>query len=101
MSDLPPVLPGNAGRADYPRMVYHKDGRNRIVSTAAEENTLRFEGWGQQPQPQHRRTGTSAMPIVGASDPIALMVRDVLERVLDERGLTKDAIAKLTGASHG
>lgn len=101
MSDLPPVLPGNAGRADYPRMVYHKDGRNRIVQSAAEENTLRFEGWGQQPQAQHRRSGTSAMPIVGASDPIALMVRDVLERVLDERGLTKEAIAKLTGASNG
>ena len=101
MSDLPPAIPGNAGRADYPRMVYHKDGRNRIVQSAAEENTLRFEGWGQQPQAQHRRSGTSAMPLVGMSDPLGILLRSILEQVLDERGLTKDAIAKLTGANNG
>lgn len=100
MSELPPAIPGNAGRADYPRMVYHKDGRTRIVATAAEENTLRFEGWGQQPQPQHRAPGLR-MPTVGMSDPLGILLKSILEQVLDERGLTKDAIAKLTGASDG
>lgn len=100
MSELPPVLPGNAGRADYPRMVYHKDGRNRIVQSAAEENTLRFEGWGQQPQPQHRAP-VQRMPTVGMSDPLGMLFKSILEQVLDERGLTKEAIAKLTGAGNG
>jgi hypothetical protein len=100
MSDLPPALPGNAGRADYPRMVYHKDGRSRIVQTPAEENGLRAHGWGQQPHAAHRRPA-NAMPVVSGADPIALLLRDVLERVLDERGLTRDAIAKLTGAGNG
>lgn len=100
MSDLPPVLPGNAGRADYPRMVYHKDGRNRIVQTPAEENTLRLEGWGQKPGAAHR-AAAPRMPTAGISDPLGALVREIFERVLDERGLTKAAIAKLTGASNG
>jgi hypothetical protein len=101
MSDLPPALPGNAGRADYPRMVYHKSGGTRIVHTPSEENTLRLQGWGQQPHEVHRRPSVNAMPIAGGNDPVGLMIRDTLERVLDERGLTKDAIAKLTGATNG
>jgi hypothetical protein len=100
MSDLPPALPGNAGRADYPRMVYHKDGRTRVVASPAEENTLRFEGWGQTPHAAHRRP-LNAMPVVSGADPLGQLLRDVLERVLDERGLTRDAIAKLTGAING
>lgn len=85
----PAAVPGNAGRDDYPRMVYHPDGRTRIVATPAEENDLLPEGWQQTPPADFARPRPSPSTVAGISDPLATMFRNILEQVLDERGLGK------------
>jgi hypothetical protein len=81
------ATPGNAGRADYPRMVYHPDGRTRQVETAEEENALLPDGWGQKPSAVHLKPKPSPSVGYGSNDPFAVMIRNVLEQVLDERGV--------------
>jgi hypothetical protein len=81
------ATPGNAGRADYPRMIYHPDGRTMQVETAAEEDGLRADGWGQKPSPIHYRPKPSQSVSYGSNDPMAVMFRNILEQVLDERGV--------------
>ena len=85
------AIPGNAGRADYPRMVYHADGRTMQVETAEQEDGLRSEGWGQRPHPIHMRPKPSPSVVggYGSNDPLAMLIRNVLEQVLDERGFGK------------
>lgn len=91
------AIPGNAGRADYPRMIYHPDGRTMIVDTPEHENKLRFDGWGQRPQAAHMKRPVTQAPILSGGDPMGALIRSVLEAVLDERGLTKAAVAQLLG----
>ena len=84
------VLPGNsAGRADYPRMLYHPDGRTVVVQSPEEHDRLAKDDWGTVPQDVHRRPPVNASPILSGGDPLAQMIRDVLESVLDERGMGK------------
>ena len=83
------ATPGNAGRDDYPRMVYHPDGRTRVVATPAEENGLLPEGWQQTPTVNYQRPRATPSTIAGISDPLATMFRNILEQVLDERGVGK------------
>jgi hypothetical protein len=83
------VTPGNAGRNDYPRMVYHPDGRSQVVEDAAKENVLHLQGWGQRPTEAHRARPPTPSPTMSGNDPATLLLRSVLERVLDERGFTK------------
>lgn len=83
------VLPGNAGRADYPRMLYHPDGSIRVVDTPEEHDAAAREDWGTVPQDIHMRPAATPSPIMSGGDPLAQMIRDVLEAVLDERGIGK------------
>lgn len=82
------AIPGNAGRNDYPRMIYHTDGRSMVVASPEEEDKLRADGWGQRPSATHlQRAATHAPALV--PDPLAATLRAVLEAVLDERGITR------------
>ena len=96
MSEAAPVLPGNAGPDDYPRMLYHPSGRTMVVAGPAAHEQAHQEGWATTPSPIHHQPTQSAMPVLSGADPTAVLLRAVLEAVLDERGLTKaltDALA--------
>jgi hypothetical protein len=83
----PSVAPGNAGRDDYPRMLYHPDGRTLVVDTPAQEDPLLHEGWVGKPLPVHLRPKSTPSMVFGSNDPLAVIFRAVLEQVLDERGV--------------
>lgn len=91
MSDEPDIVPGNAGRADYPRMVFHPDGRTQAVDTPEAEDALRKEGWGQKPHDIHLKPKPTPAPVggYGMNDALGALIRNVLESVLDERGIGK------------
>jgi hypothetical protein len=83
-----PAIPGNAGRADYPKMLFLRDGRTMVVATPEEHDTMAQEGWEQIPGPIHT-TPAPTPSGSSAGDPLAQMIREVLEAVLDERGIGK------------
>jgi len=83
------VQPGNAGRADYPKMLYHPDGATIVVATPREHDTLAKEGWEQMPLPIHQQRPVTATPVFSGGDPLAILIRETLEAVLDERGIGK------------
>lgn len=89
------AIPGNAGRNDYPRMIYHPDGRTMVVDGPETENKLRFEGWGQRPHAAHTQRPVTQAPVLSGGDPMGAILRSVIEAVLDERGLTKSLVAEL------
>jgi hypothetical protein len=68
-------------------MLYHPDGRSVVVATPEEHDRLASEDWGTVPQDIHRMPAVTASPILSGGDPLALMIREVLESVLDERGI--------------
>lgn len=84
------AVPGNAGRADYPRMLYHPDGRQITVQTPGQHQAHLEQGFSQTPMPVHHERPATHSPMLSNSDPLAILVRNVIEHVLDERGLTKD-----------
>lgn len=43
------VFPGH----DYPRMLYHPDGRTTIAATPEQHEALRPAGWGTNPLAKH------------------------------------------------
>ena len=81
------AVPGNAGRDDYPKMLYHPDGRTQIAATAEEHNALLPDGWAQTPFAVHTRPKPSPSITTSGNDPLAVLIRETLERVLDERGI--------------
>lgn len=89
------VRPGNASRADYPRMLYHPDGRTITVASPEEHDKLAKEGWDTVPADIHMHPKPSPSGLYGAGDALSMQIRAVLEAVLDERGFTKK------GASNG
>lgn len=102
MSGAAPVEPGNAGRADYPKMLYHPDGRTEVVADAEAHQKLHEEGWATTPSPIHQKPPASHSPVMSGMDPQALLLRAVIEAVLDERGLTREAVGRLAPtAGHG
>lgn len=81
--------PGNAGRNDYPRMLFHPDGRTTTVEDAPAHDRLAREGWDTVPGDIHMQRQATPSPAVSGAEPLALMLRSVIEAVLDERGFTK------------
>lgn len=67
-------------------MVYHADGRTATVASSEEENALP-EGWSQKPSPVHTKPVPTPSVAAGSNDPLAILIRNVLEQVLDERGI--------------
>jgi hypothetical protein len=86
-----PAVPGNAGRADYPRMLFLPDGRTMVAATPEEHDRMAQEGWEQLPAAIHT-TRAPTPSGSSAGDPLAQMIREVLEAVLDERGIGKRRI---------
>ena len=73
--------------SDYPRMIFHPDGRTARVESPDDEKALTSgEGWSREPSPVHRQTAGGSVMAYG-QEPFAMMFREVLERVLDERGI--------------
>lgn len=82
------AVPSNSrGRDDYPRMLYHADGRTMTVDSPEAEDPLLRQGWSQRAQPAHQRPVPTPSVAFGGGDPLAVMIRNVLEAVLDERGI--------------
>jgi hypothetical protein len=86
-----PAVPGNAGRADYPKMLFLRDGRTMVVETPEEHDTMAQEGWEQIPGAIHT-TPNPTFYGMSAGDPLAQLIRETLEAVLDERGIGKRRI---------
>lgn len=82
-----PARPGNAARSDYPRMLYHPDGQTLIVNSPEEHDAKMQEGWDTVPPESFRRPKASPGAVTGSGEPLAQMIRDVMEAVLDERGI--------------
>jgi hypothetical protein len=81
------AIPGNAGRDDYPRMLFHPDGRTTVVDTPEQEDPMLREGWSQKPAEVHLKPDPTPSVGFAVADPLAVMIRNVLEQVLDERGV--------------
>jgi len=71
----------------YPRAMYRRDGYFQAAESEEEEARLLREGWSRSYIPP--RTPQSMQGNVQSSglDPLALLLREVIESVLDERGL--------------
>ena len=91
-----PVPPGNLGRADYPRMLYHPDGSTMVVDSPGEHDELARQGWAQEPMDVHRQPVVTRSPAMSSADPMGLMMRAVVEAILDERGITAQWAATLS-----
>jgi hypothetical protein len=79
--------PGNAGRADYPRMLYHADGRTLVVETPEEHDGLIGDGWDTVPAEVHTQPRATPAPALSTGDPLGVMIRQIINEVMDERGL--------------
>lgn len=97
MPTMVEAVSGNAGRADYPRMLYHQDGRFIVVQNPEQHDAQLKQGFSQNPQAVHQVAPIVKQPIV--SDSITILIREALERVLDERGLTKQLGMSLQAAA--
>lgn len=97
MVEPAPARPGNAGRNDYPRMLYQDDGRTLIVESPEEHDRMMKEGWDTVPAEAHRRIPPTPAPALNAGDPMGQMIRQILNEVLDERGLGKPRYTNYTG----
>lgn len=66
------AAPSGPPGADYPRMLYHPDGRTYVVETAEDHDRLKFQGWEIAPLDVHRqRPVTSHGALVGTDNPFA------------------------------
>lgn len=80
------VRPGNAGRADYPRMLYHKDGRTMTVDTPEQHDELHGSGWETEPGEVHRKPSVTPSGFISSADPMAMMIKAAMREVLEEYG---------------
>jgi|307.fasta_scaffold30880_2 hypothetical protein len=83
------AVPGNSGRIDYPRMLYHPDGRTIIAETPEEHDKLAREGWEQMPLPIHQQRPATTSASTSGTDPLAVLMREVMQSVLEDYGFSK------------
>jgi hypothetical protein len=67
----PAVKAGNTGSADYPRMLYHPDGRTMIAATPEHHDHLMADGWGMVPLAVHQQRPVSHHGTLGTDNPFA------------------------------
>ena len=78
---------GAEGSVSYPKGMWRPDGYYDTALDAAEEERMVLEGWSRSyvaprtPQSMQGNVQSSGL------DPLAMLIREVLESVLDERGL--------------
>jgi len=83
------IIPGNAGRNDYPRMLYHEDGRTIIVESPEEHDKLARDGWEQMPLEIHQQRPATPSPSMSGGDPLAILIRETMQSVLEEYGFKR------------
>lgn len=88
-----PARPGNATRSDYPRMLYNADGQTLIVDSPEEHDKKMQEGWDSVPTAAFLRPKASAGMVTGSGEPLAQLIREVMEAVLDERGIHRKGVS--------
>ena len=89
LSKKPEVRPGNASRADYPRMLYKPDGTTMIAKDAHQHDAAMKDGWDTVPPAAFNRPKPTTTPVASGGEPLAMLIREVMEAVLDERGIHK------------
>jgi len=73
--------------AEYPRQMYRADGHTDIALNEAQMQAMLEQGWSKTfvaPRYPQQAQGTV---MASGLDPMAQMLREVLEAVLDERGV--------------
>ena len=70
-------------------MLYHPDGRVLVVQSPEQHQLHAEQGWQQTPLQVHHERPATHSPSLSSGEPLAILLRNVLEQVLDERGLTK------------
>lgn len=101
MAEPAPVRPGNADRNDYPRMLYHPDGRTTVVEDAAAHDRHARDGWDTVPADIHRERAATQTPMQSGGEPLAQLIREVMESVLDERGFVRQQPTRRRGDGIG
>lgn len=86
MSDVVAAPPEVIMSHDYPRMLYHPDGRTIVVDTSEQHEQLAPEGWVIAPLAVHRQRQVAAHGALGAN-PMAVMIREAIREVFDEYDL--------------
>jgi hypothetical protein len=81
---------GTPGSADYPRMLYHPDGSTTVADTPEDHGRLTPDGWGTILLPVHQQRPVANHGTV--VDPLAILIRETLEAVLDERGIGRTRV---------
>jgi hypothetical protein len=75
VSDPPAIAAQAAALAttthDYPRMLYHPDGRTTIVDTLEHHHRLEPEGWGTTPLAVHQQRPVSHHGFLSTDNPFA------------------------------
>jgi hypothetical protein len=66
---------GKPGPADYPRMLYHPDGRTTVVDTPERHDRLKPDGWEMAPLAVHRRRPVTHHGVLGPDNPFVLPMR--------------------------
>lgn len=72
---------------DYPRMLYHPDGRTTIAATPEAHEALKPDGWGIVPLAAHRQRQATVHGALGAN-PMVVMIREAIREVFDEYDLS-------------
>jgi len=62
---------GKPGAADYPRMLYHADGRTTVVDTPEAHDRLKPDGWEMTPLAVHRQRPVTHHSFLGTDNPFA------------------------------
>jgi hypothetical protein len=75
MQPAPAGKPGNSGCADYPRMLYHPDGRTTVVNAPEHHDRLKPDGWEMAPLAVHRQRPVTHHGFLGADNPFAWPMR--------------------------
>ena len=86
MSDVVAAPPEVIMSHDYPRMLYHPDGRTTIVGTFEQHEQLTPGGWDTVPYPVHRQRQATVHGALGAN-PMTAMIREAIREVFDEYDL--------------
>ena len=63
-----PAAPRAPPGADYPRWLYHPDGRSVVVQTPEDHDRLKPEGWDTVPLAKHRQLPVSHHGVLGDPD---------------------------------
>jgi hypothetical protein len=71
----PAGRPDNSGGADYPRMLYHSDGRTTVVDTPEQHDRLKPDGWGMAPLAVHRQRPVTHHGFLGTDNPFVWPMR--------------------------